>query len=45
MIRDPYTNANNLATNWVFGRRCDSKGLFNTGTNPAIRQLQLDVKA
>ena len=45
MIRDPYTNATNLATNWVFGRRCDSKGLFNTGSNPAVRQLQVDTVA
>ena len=45
MIRDPYTNAANLATNWVFGRRCDSRGLFNTGANPAVRQIELDVIA
>ena len=45
MIRDPYTNAANLATNWVFGRRCDSRALFNTGNNPAVRQIQLDTVA
>ena len=45
MIRDPFTNAANLATNWVFGRRVDSKGLFNTGTNPAAKQVQLDIVA
>ena len=45
MRRDPYTNAANFATNWVFGRRCDSRGLFNTGANPAIRQIALNVVA
>ena len=45
MIRDPYTNAANFAVNWVFGRRCDSRGLFNTGSNPSVRRINHDVVA
>ena len=45
MIRDPYTDAASFAVNWVFGRRCDSHGLFNTGSNPSVRRINHDVVA
>ena len=45
MTRDPYTNAPQFSTNWVFGRRCDSKGLFNTGTNPAVKVIPVTVSS
>ena len=47
MIRDPYTQANEFETNWVFGRRCDSNGVLNAAhaTNPSVRTVRLDVVA
>ena len=45
MVRDPYTDAASFAINWVFGRRCDSRGLFNTGTNPAIKLIEATTTA
>ena len=43
MRRDQSTNAANFATNWVFGRRSDSIGLFNTGANPAVKQVKVTI--
>ena len=47
MIRDPYTQANEFETNWIFGRRCDSDGVLNaaSSTNPSVRTVRLDIVA
>ena len=45
MIRDPYTDSPRFAINWVFGRRSDCMGLFNTGADASVKRINLTVKA
>ena len=49
MIEDRYTGATQMKTHWIFGRRCDARGLFKvaprTNGTPAIRRVVVTNRA